>query len=206
MNRVFQQHKILLPLLIPLTELCKFIAHEVQLLARVQEHVQIKCARLWELSVIIPRHLLDDRRLPMNHLVMRKREQISFVVEIGHREGQLVILLPAIRRIGPEKIQCVVHPAHIPLIVKAQTALRDRFCDAWICRRILRNQHCVRIQPLQPAVHLLQEFDRIRVDAAPLVPHPVDQIADGVKSQTIKMILVQPESAGGIQKACDISP
>ena len=204
-NRVFQQHEILLPLLIPLAELCKFIAHEVQLLARMQEHIQIQGSRLRELSVIIPGHLLDDRRLPMDHLVMGERKQISLVVEISHREGQLVILLRAVGRIGPEEIQRVVHPAHIPLVVKAQAALRDRFCDPRIRRRVLCNQHCIRIQPFQPAVHLLQEFDGIRIDPAPLVPHPVDQIADRVKSQSIEMILIQPESAGGIQKACDIA-
>ena len=53
----------------------------------------------------------------------------------------------------------------------------------------------------QPGVHVFEELHRVAVDAARRVALPVDQAADRVHAQAVKMELVEPVVGSGLQKA-----
>ena len=75
----------------------------------------------------------------MHHFIMGEWQQEALIVLIEHGEGQLVIISAAILRIGLEVFQCVVHPTHIPLVVKAQAPLVNRLCYIVVSSGILRS-------------------------------------------------------------------
>ena len=83
-NREIQQVPVLLPLFIPFPELPDFIAHEIQLFARMQHHIGVHGACLRKFPFVIPVHLLQDRRLSMHYLIVGKRQQIMLVICIHH--------------------------------------------------------------------------------------------------------------------------
>ena len=55
----------------------------------------------------------------MHHLIVAQRQQIQLVVEVVHTEQQLAVAARALAEGGGKVVQRVVHPAHIPLVVKA---------------------------------------------------------------------------------------
>ena len=83
-NREIQQVPVLLPLFIPFPELPDFIAHEIQLFTRMQHHIGVHGACLWEFPFVIAVHLLQNRRLSMHYLIVGKRQQIMLVIRIHH--------------------------------------------------------------------------------------------------------------------------
>ena len=58
----------------------------------------------------------------MHHLVVRERQHEVLAEGVDQAEGQLVVVVAAMDRIAREIAQAVVHPAHVPLLVKAQAA------------------------------------------------------------------------------------
>ena len=129
MDRIIKQHPVLFALLIPFTELADLISHEIQLLARMCIHIHIQGTCLRELIIVISVHLLHDRCLAVNHLVMWQRKEKTCIIIIHHGEGELVIILYTIFRTGTEIIKCIVHPSHIPFIIKTKAALRNRISN-----------------------------------------------------------------------------
>ena len=148
MNRVLRQEPVLLPLLVPFTELSDLIAHEVELFARMCHHIHIQRSSLRELVRVIACHLLHDGCLSVNHLIMRQGKQIFFIIKILHGKGQLMVLCGTVLRRGAEIIQSVVHPPHVPLVVKSESSLRHGLCNARIGRRILRDQKDIPVKLL----------------------------------------------------------
>ena len=53
-----------------------------------------------------------------------------------------------------------------------------------------------RVQLVQPEVHLLEEIEVEIIDAAGFIAHPVDQAADRVHSQAVKVIFRKPVVGG----------
>ena len=204
LHRKMKNIPILLPLLIPLAELTDLIAHKVQFFARVSEHVRVQGPGLRKLLFIIAGHLLNDRRLSMHHFIVRQRKQIVFIIKILHGEGELMIILRTIRRIRPEIVQRIVHPAHVPLIVEPESALRNRLRYPRIGGGILRDEHNLRMALLKSVVHTADKFDGIRVHTASLISLPVNQISDCIKSKSIEMIHADPEIGSRVQEGAHI--
>ena len=125
-DRALQSLPVQIDLFIPFPGPGELVPHEVQLLSRMREHVQIEQPGLLHPHVKIPVHLVDDRSLPVNDLVMGERQKIALVVEVFHREQQLADIPSALRRIFAHEFQCVVHPAEIPLVIESKAVLRDR--------------------------------------------------------------------------------
>ena len=148
MNRVLRQEPVLLPLLVPFAELSDLIAHEVELFARMGHHIQIQRPSLRELVRVIACHLLHDGCLSVNHFVMRQRKQVFFIIKILHGKGQFMVLIGTVLRRGAEIIQSVVHPPHVPLVVKSESSLRHGLCNARVRRRILRDQENIPVKLL----------------------------------------------------------
>ena len=73
----------------------------------------------------------------MHNLVMREWQHVSLIIKIHHGECQLVILVASAKRQSPEEIQCVIHPTHIPFVVKSQSAVSDFLGGSLVVRGIL---------------------------------------------------------------------
>ena len=116
MQRVFQDLPGQLSFLGPLLDLSEILPHEEKLLSRIAEEIAVGRAEVLRLFLeAVPRHLLEETSLSVNHLVVREHELevLRIVVEHGEGEGA-VVLLPkeGIRlHVGEE----VIHPAHVPL-------------------------------------------------------------------------------------------
>ena len=156
------------------------------------EHICVHRASLREFLLVITPHFLYDRRLAVYVFVVRKLQHIQLIVEIEHRECELVVLRGALGGRGAEVIQRVVHPAEIPLVVEAHAVILYGAGDLRECGRVLRDEHTVRVQPLQTRVHLLYEVDGVGVYAAFGLTLPVYRAADSVHSQSVKVIFFQP--------------
>ena len=104
-------------------------------------HIHIKRPRLREFHLILTEHLLEDRRLAVDDLVVGKRQQVSLPVKISHGESQLIVVPSPVQRICPEIFQSVIHPAHIPFIVKSKPAFLRQLCHPRETRGVLRRQN-----------------------------------------------------------------
>ena len=58
---------------------------------------------------------------------------------------------------------------------------------------------------LQSGVHIFQEIQRVTVDAARGVALPVDQAADRIHTQAVKMELVEPVIGRGLQETAHLT-
>ena len=150
MERVFEHIPVLLSCFVPLSELGKLAAHEVQLFARVGIHIHIKCPCLREFHIIIAPHLLNDGRLAVNVFIVGDWQQIKLIVEILHGKGYLAMVIFSLCRWGAEVIESVVHPAQIPLVVKAKAIILNGSCYLGECGGILRNKHCSGVEGMKP--------------------------------------------------------
>ena len=204
-DRVLQQHPVLLALFVPLAELAELAAHEVQLLARVRVHVQVQRAPLREFPRVVAVHLLQNRRLAVHVFVVRKRQKEAVAVVVRHRERQLVVVAAAVFGRGAEIIERVVHPPHVPLVVEAEAARLRRLGNAGVRGGVLRAEHRRRVQRLQPAVHPAQELDRRAVHAAGRVALPVDHAADRVHAQAVDVEFLEPVVRRRLQKAAHLA-
>ena len=102
--------------------------------------------------------------------------------------------------------QRIVHPPHVPLVIKPKTALPGRLCNIRPGRGVLRNQKTGRVALFQPLVHILQKYDGSPVLPPGRVALPVNHVADGVHPQAVKMKLCQPVIGRRLEKAPHLSP
>ena len=118
MNRIIQKHPVLLTFFIPFSKLSDFISHKIQFLSGMCIHVHIKSPGLRKFFIIVTIHFLHDSSLSVNYLVMRKRKQETSIIIIHHGKSQFVIIVTSVFRGSTEIIQCIIHPAHVPFIIK----------------------------------------------------------------------------------------
>ena len=141
MKRVLQNIPRKLLILIPLRDLRKLLTHEQQLLARMAIHKSICGTQICRLFLIgLPRHLAEHGRLSMYDFIVREYQHKILTVGVKHAEGQLPVMLVAEIRITLHVSGKIIHPAHIPLIIKAQAVLLHRAGDLRPCGRFLRDQ------------------------------------------------------------------
>ena len=123
---VVEQHPVQSALVSPFGELGEFAAHEQHFYTYIywmRGHVTIQGAQAAELILIRGRHFGDQRAFAVHDLVVRKRQNVIFRERIHEREGDLVMHVLTEERVGRAVAQHVVHPAHVPLKVEAETAV-----------------------------------------------------------------------------------
>ena len=206
MIRILQHIPVLLPLLIPLTELAEFISHKIQFLTRMHHHIHVHRSGLRKFSIVIPVHFLKDRRFPVYHFVMTEFQHIIFMIEIHHRKCQFMIIPRPILRSRLEILQRVMHESQIPFIVKSEAALLYRLCHPRVGSRVLCDEHRRRMALFQPLIHGLQEIQRRSVHTASFISLPVDQPADRVHPKPVKMKFLQPVIRRRLQETAHLSP
>ena len=120
---VVQQHPVEPLRVVPLDELRKFVAHEIELLARMRDLVGKKRAEVVEFIVVIARHFADQRTFAVHDLVVAEREDEILGIGVGHGERQRVMVALAPQRVEGHIFEHVVHPTHVPLEEEAETAV-----------------------------------------------------------------------------------
>ena len=95
-----------------------------QLLPRVRPHPAEEQAQVGELLPAVAGHLGDERALAVHHLVVRQRQHEALGEGVPERERELVVVVAAVDRIVRGEVERVVHPAHVPFHVEAETAAK----------------------------------------------------------------------------------
>ncbi len=211
---VLEQMPVQRAVVAPLRALRELLAHEEQLLAGMRPHVGVQAAQVGELLPAVAGHLVDQRALAVDDLVVRQRQDEVLAERVDERERQLVVVVAAVDRVLLEVVQRVVHPAHVPLESEAQAAEIRRARDARPRRRLLGRADDARLVAMQDLVELLEEGDRLEVLApAELVGHPLARLArvvevehrgDGVHADPVGMELARPEQRVGEQEVLDL--
>ena len=122
MRRIVQQEPLQTLIFPPLNKGAVFRGHKAELSSGVGQLVHGQQPKPCELPPVITGHPPHQAKLPMHDLVMAQRQNKSFGEAIGHGEGQLIVVIGAEWEIRLTVFQRIVHPAHVPLIVEAQTA------------------------------------------------------------------------------------
>ena len=208
-RRIIQQHPVQSALVRPFGELCKLAAHEQHLLARVCGHVAVQRAQTAELIFIRRRHLADERALAVHDLIVRERQDVVFGKGVHEREGDLVVHVLAEERVRRAVAQHVVHPAHVPLEVEAQTAVVTRLGHHRPCGGLLGDHHNVRMIGQDVLVEQPQEVNGLEVLTAAVDVRPpfalpvVVQIqhgSDRIYAQAVHVEFLDPEHRRGEQQ------
>ena len=114
----------------PFMVLAELAPHEQQLLAGCGPLVGQHQTQARALLPFITVHLLQQRTLSVNHLVMRQRQQETLRPRIHETESDERMCIATEQGIGRHITQRVVHPAHIPLERETETTLRHGARDA----------------------------------------------------------------------------
>jgi hypothetical protein len=81
-----------------------------------------QAAQPGRLHVVVSGHAAPQCALAVHYLVVADRQHEVLAEGIQHREGDLVVVVAAVYRISLDELQCVVHPAHVPLHRKTKPA------------------------------------------------------------------------------------
>ena len=207
---LFQKIPVQGSLLRPFLLLGKFLAHEQKLLSRMDHHIAKGGPQVRHLLLFVSRHLIQERAFPVDYLVMRQAQQEFLTVGIDHAEGQLVMGAASVDRILLHIIDKVVHPAHVPLIVKAQAVVLHLARDLRPGCGFLCDQESVGMFFLKDRIQVLQELDGFQIFISPIdIGYPFSIIfsviqvkhgSHGVHTDSIRMILLRPEQRIGDQE------
>ena len=196
--------------LAPLGELCEILSHEQKLLARMGKHESIGCAEICKLELALARHLADHRALSMHDLIVRKGQNKVLAVRIDHTERQLTVVMGTEDRIELHIIKEIIHPAHVPLIIKAKSALFYRRRHLRPCSRLLCYQkRTVRILFIN-RIQMLEKFNCLEILIATVnICYPLTVVlaivkiqhrSDRVHPDTVCMVYIFPEQCIGNQE------
>ena len=146
--------------------MAEFVAHEVELFAGVRVLECIGEAEVCKFLPVVTWHLAEHGTFAVYHFVMAENLYEIFRISIDHAEGELVVVVLAVDGLVLDVAEEVIHPAHVPLVVEAETALLWRTRDARETRRFFGNEDCMRREATHDAVQVLQEFDGVIIDVA----------------------------------------
>ena len=212
---VAQQHPVQLLVLVPLGELAELLAHEQQLLAGVGHHVAEEGAQVGELGLVLTGHFIDEAPLAVDDFVVADGQHEVLAEGIEEAEGDFVVVAGAEERVGLHVAEHVVHPAHVPLEVEAQAAVRCRLGDHRPGRGFLRDHVLVGVAAQDGIVQLAQERNGFQILlAAVLVGLPFTLLAvvvqiqhggHGVHAQAVDVVLLQPVQCAGDEEALHLA-
>ena len=74
-----------------------------------------------ELIVTVTPHLVHETLLAVNHFIMREWQEEVFRENVHKAEGHQIKIVLTINRIFLVEAKDIIHPAHIPLVVKSKT-------------------------------------------------------------------------------------
>ena len=125
------------PLVGPLRHCAQLAAHEQQLLAWLGPHRSVQQAQVGEALPLVAGHLVEQRALAVDHLVVRERQDVALGEGVHAAERELVVVVAAVHWFTTEVLQRIVHPAHVPLEAEPEPAIGGRPRDVGPSRRFL---------------------------------------------------------------------
>ncbi len=213
-GRVLQQVPVEAARLAPLPLLGDLAPHEEELLARVGPHVAVEGPQVGEALPAVAGHLLQQRPLAVHHLVVAEGQHEALGEGVDEREGELAVVVLAVRRLPAEVAEGVVHPAHVPLEPEPQAALVGGARHAGPGGGLLGHRHGAGLLGVDDPVELLEERHRLEVLApAVLVGHPLPGLAGVVEvehgghridAEAVGVHVLEPEQGVGQQEAEDL--
>ena len=93
-------------------------------------HQDIHRTQIGEFLHIVAGHAAEEGKLPVDDFVVAERQDEVFGECITDGERKLTVMVAAVNRVQLEIIKRVMHPAHIPLESKTETAEVERTGDA----------------------------------------------------------------------------
>ena len=139
---ILQKSPLQLLILIPLVHLAEFLAHEQQFLARMAQHKAVGRPQVGKLLLVgRTRHLVHQGSLAVHHFVMGEHQDEILAVSVDHAEGQLSVVVISEIGVALHIAQEIVHPSHVPLIVKAQAVVPHIPGDLRPGRGLLRDEY-----------------------------------------------------------------
>ena len=196
---------------IPLDELTKLLSHKQQLFARVCHHIAKQGAHPCKFLAVLARHLVDQRAFAVYHLIVGKWQDIVLRKSIHHAESQFIVVVGAVDWVQRNIAEHIVHPAHIPLEVKAQSAHIRRLGDQRPCGGFFGNHQHICMLAQNSRVELFQKLHRFQILVAavdirsPLPRFPaiiqIEHRSNGIYTQPIHMEFIHPEHRTGNQEA-----
>ncbi|SQC56458.1 Uncharacterised protein [Listeria newyorkensis] len=130
---------------LPFQKLPRLIAHEIQFFPRVRHQKRLQRSDPSKLIITIAWHFVHHRLLAMHHFIMGQRQNIILLKHIHKRKRHEVKMILAKQRVHLEKFQNIVHPTHIPLIIKTKSVRVHRHRHTRISRTFLRDHQHIRI-------------------------------------------------------------
>ena len=213
-GRVVQQVPVQLALKRPLVPLTQLRAHKQQLLAGVAQHIGIEAPDARQLPPVIAGHLTPQATLRMHHLVVGQGQHIILGKGVDHGERHVPVVELAEIGIHLQVVAQIVHPAHVPLQVEAQSPLLRRIRHQWPRRGLLRHHQGGAVDGEGHPVQRPQKLDGLQIlPAAVPVGTPraalpvVVQIQHGrhrVHPQAVDVVLPQPVGRRGQQEAAHL--
>ena len=157
---------------VPLRSSAQLTAHEEQLLAGQRKHKRQQRAQVCQLHVGFSRQALQQRTLLVHHFIVRKRQQVVFLECKRKRKSQRMLRCSARAQRRAPVAQRIGHPAHVPLVVKAQAAARCRRADTLPRARLFCKSKHPRKLCMHGSIQLPQKFNRLQMFAAAMHIRP----------------------------------
>ena len=119
-------------------------------------HESVSCPQVLRLFLQgVPGHLAHHGALAVDHLVMGEHQHKVLAVGVKHGEGQLPVMIVAEIGIAFHIAEEIIHPSHVPLIVKAQAAVRRLARNHRPGRGLLGDENRPVLSPLKHGVQVL---------------------------------------------------
>ncbi|RMS09593.1 hypothetical protein ALP75_201800 [Pseudomonas syringae pv. actinidiae] len=155
----------------------------------------------------ITRHLVDQRVLAVHHFIVGNRQHKALGPRVYQAETQLAVMMLAVDRVFFHVLQRIMHPAHVPLVVEAQTTLLRRFADTRPGRRFFGDDHGAWRFQRNNIVEVTEEVDGLQVlAAAKAIWHPLACLArvvaiqhrgHRIHTQTVDVVMLEPVQRRG---------
>mgnify|MGYP007006985303 CR=1 FL=1 len=87
----------------------------------VCHHIAEEGAQIGKLVVILAGHLIQQAALAVHHFIVADGQHKVLTESVEEAEGHLVVVAGAEQRVGLHVAEHIVHPAHVPLEIEAQS-------------------------------------------------------------------------------------
>ncbi|MNM52162.1 hypothetical protein D3C81_632340 [compost metagenome] len=147
----------------------------------------------------------------MHHFIVGDRQDEMLGIRIDQAEAHFVVVVGAVDRVVLDVVQGVVHPAHVPLVGKAQPALLGWLADTWPGGGFLGDDQRAGGLMRRHTVEVADEVDGLQVLAPTMaVGHPFAGLArvvavkhrgHGIDAQAVDMKVFEPVQRRGQHEA-----
>src|SRR5580704_7445639 len=142
---------------IPFAPLAKLSPHKENFFPRARPHVAEQRAQVGELLPAITGHLVEQRALSVNDLVVGQRQHKIFEPGVDKSEGQIAMMKSAKDRLLAKVVERVMHPSHVPLEAETKTADIHGTADPGPRSGLLGNHHHAGMARVDLQIHLLEK-------------------------------------------------